>query len=60
MTDKIVNDFIKNKNHWREDNVLALIAERGKCLEILKRINTESFEHVDWNTSAMMKNLQKK
>ena len=35
MTGEIVNDFIKNKNIWREDNILTLIAEREKCLEII-------------------------
>ncbi|MEI6141318.1 MAG: hypothetical protein WCP85_18760 [Mariniphaga sp.] len=35
MTGEILNDFIKNKNLWREDNVLALISEREKCLEII-------------------------
>ncbi len=35
MTGEVVNDFIKNKNIWREDNILELIAEREKCLEII-------------------------
>ena len=35
MTGEIVNDFIKNKNLWREDNILNLITEREKCLEII-------------------------
>jgi broad-specificity NMP kinase len=35
MTGEVVNDFIKNKNLWREDNMLELIAEREKCLEII-------------------------
>ena len=35
MTGEIIHDFIKNKNLWKEDNILELIAEREKCLEIL-------------------------
>ena len=35
MTGEIIHDFIKNKNLWKEDNMLELIAEREKYLEIL-------------------------
>jgi len=35
MTGEIIHDFIKNKNLWKEDNILELIAEREKGLEII-------------------------
>ncbi len=35
MTSETVNDFIKNKNIWREDNILEILQERERCLKIL-------------------------
>ena len=35
MTSETVNEFIKNKSVWREDNILEILEEREKCLEIL-------------------------
>jgi hypothetical protein len=32
MTSETVNDFIRNKNLWKKDNILELITEREKCL----------------------------
>jgi hypothetical protein len=35
MTSEVVHDFLRNRNLWKEDNILELIAERGRCLEII-------------------------
>ncbi len=35
MTGETIHDFIKNKNLWKEENLLQLLAEREKCLEII-------------------------
>jgi len=35
MTSDIVHDFLRNKNLWREENILELIKEREKCLKII-------------------------
>ncbi len=35
MTSETVNEFIKNKTIWQEDNILDILKEREKCLEIL-------------------------
>ncbi len=35
MTSETVNNFIRNKNIWKEENILELIAEREKCLDII-------------------------
>jgi len=35
MTSETLHDFIRNKNLWKAENVLEIIAEREKCLEII-------------------------
>jgi len=35
MTSETLNDFIRNKNLWKKENILDIIAEREKCLEII-------------------------
>ena len=35
MTSETVHDFLRNKNLWREENMLELLAERAKCLGII-------------------------
>jgi len=35
MTSEALHDFIRNKNLWKAENVLQIIAEREKCLEII-------------------------
>ena len=35
MTSETVHDFLRNKNLWREENILELLAERAKCLGII-------------------------
>ncbi len=35
MTSETVNDFIRNKNLWKDDNIIELIREREKCLETI-------------------------
>ncbi|MCF8370438.1 MAG: hypothetical protein K9H64_02370 [Bacteroidales bacterium] len=35
MTSETVNDFIKNKNIWKEENILELLAQREKCFETI-------------------------
>jgi len=35
MTSEAINDFIRNKNLWKHENIIELLVEREKCLEIL-------------------------
>jgi len=35
MTSETVNNFIRNRSIWKEENILELIAEREKCLDII-------------------------
>jgi hypothetical protein len=35
MTSEALNDFIRNKNLWKKENILEIFAEREKCLEII-------------------------
>ena len=35
MTSEVVHDFLRNKNLWKEENILELISEKEKCLEII-------------------------
>lgn len=35
MTSETVNEFIRNKNLWKKENILELIAEREQCLETI-------------------------
>jgi len=35
MTSDTLNDFVRNKNLWKTENILEIIAERNKCLEII-------------------------
>ena len=35
MTSETVNEFIKNKTIWQEDNILDILKERERCLEVL-------------------------
>ncbi len=35
MTSETLNDFVRNKNLWKKENILDIIAEREKCLEII-------------------------
>jgi len=35
MTSDTLNDFIRNKNLWKKENILEIISERNKCLEII-------------------------
>jgi len=35
MTSETLNDFIRNKNLWKKENILEIIAEREKCLELI-------------------------
>jgi len=35
MTSETLNDFVRNKNLWKKENILEIIAEREKCLEII-------------------------
>jgi hypothetical protein len=48
MTSETVNDFIKNKNIWREDNVLEILKEREKCLKILSN-STKNLDFLQEN-----------
>jgi hypothetical protein len=35
MTSEVVHDFLENKTLWREDNIVALLKERERCLQIM-------------------------
>jgi len=35
MTSETLNEFVRNKNLWRKENVLEILTEREKCLEII-------------------------
>ena len=35
MTSEILNDFIRNKNLWKKENILEILKEREKCLEVM-------------------------
>jgi len=35
MTSESLNDFIRNKNLWKKENILEILMEREKCLEII-------------------------
>jgi hypothetical protein len=36
MTSESLNDFIRNKNLWKKENILEILSEREKCLEIIE------------------------
>ncbi len=35
MANEAVLDFIRNKNLWKEENILKILEQRAKCLEII-------------------------
>jgi len=35
MTNDVLNEFIKNNNLWEKENIIKILAEREKCLEII-------------------------
>ena len=35
MTSEVLHEFIRNKNLWKQENILEILSERQKCLEII-------------------------
>ncbi len=35
MANEVVLDFIRNKNLWKEENILKILEQRAKCLELI-------------------------
>jgi hypothetical protein len=35
MANEILLEFIRNKNLWKEENILVILEQRAKCLEII-------------------------